>query len=47
MKQPIMESQLYIAFHKETSEEVIQRWQKALDEIKKDGTYQKILQKYR
>jgi len=47
MQEPIMESQLYIAFNKETPQSVIKKWQDALDKIKKDGTYEKILKKYR
>ncbi|MGB5868284.1 MAG: ABC transporter substrate-binding protein [Arcobacteraceae bacterium] len=47
MKDPIYESQLYIAFHKDTDESIIQNWQKALDDMKKDGTYKKILNKYK
>jgi len=47
MQEPITESQLYIAFNKETSRSIIQKWQDALDGIKKDGTYEKILDKYR
>lgn len=47
MQKPIMESHLYIAFNKETSDDIIARWQNALDEIKKDGTYQEILKRYR
>lgn len=47
MKEPIYESFLYIAFNKETSDEVIKRWQKTLDQIKEDGTYQKILNRYK
>lgn len=47
MKEPIYESQLYIAFNKEVSDKVIQTWQNALDVIKADGTYDKILKKYR
>ena len=47
MKEPIYESQLYIAFNKETSKGTIKKWQKTLDEIKSDGTYDKILKRYR
>lgn len=47
MQEPIIESQLYIAFNKETSPSSIKKWQDALDEIKKDGTYDKILKNYR
>lgn len=44
---PMIVKNLYIAFNKNTSDKVIQKWQKALDDIKKDGTYQKILDKYK
>lgn len=38
--------QLYFAFNKKTDDRIIKRWQKALDVIKKNGTYDKILKKY-
>ena len=44
---PMIVKDLYIAFNKNTSDTIIEKWQKALDDIKKDGTYQKILNKYR
>jgi polar amino acid transport system substrate-binding protein len=44
---PFYKNELYIAFNINTSDEVITRWQKALDEIKADGTYNKILKKYK
>jgi polar amino acid transport system substrate-binding protein len=47
MKEPIYESKLYIAFNKDTDDETIKRWQSALDAIKKDGTYQEILNRYK
>lgn len=47
MKKPIYESMLYIAFNKNTSNKIIETWQKALNEIKSDGTYKKILERYR
>lgn len=47
MKIPIYSSHLYIAFNKETDEKTIKKWQKALDEIKADGTYEKITTKYK
>lgn len=40
------EQSLYIAFSKDVDDEVIQKWQKALDSIKQDGTYQKIYSNY-
>ena len=36
----------YFAFNKNTDDKVVQKWQKALDVIKKDGTYEKIHSKY-
>jgi len=47
MKEPIFESQLYIAFNNQTSNDIIEKWQKALDDIKNDGTYEKILARYK
>ncbi len=38
---------LYYAFNKKTDDKIIQKWQKALDDIKLDGTYSKIVNKYR
>ncbi len=37
---------MYIAFSKNTPDEVIDKWQKALDEIKSDGTYAQIFSKW-
>ena len=37
---------LYFAFNKNVSDDTIKKLQKALDSIKKDGTYRKILDKY-
>lgn len=36
----------YFAFNKNTPQSIIDKWQKALDEIKADGTYEKIMKKY-
>ncbi len=36
----------YFAFNKNTDDKVVQKWQNALDAIKKDGTYDKIHSKY-
>lgn len=44
---PFLVLALYIAFNKNTPDSVIKKWQKALDSIKKDGTYDKILSHYR
>jgi len=41
------QKELYIAFGINTPDYIIQRWQKALDDIKADGTYQKIINKYK
>jgi polar amino acid transport system substrate-binding protein len=42
----IKDTQLFIAFSKETDESEIAKWQKALDALKAEGTYEKILSKY-
>ncbi len=42
----VKDTQLYIAFSKNTSESEIAKWQKALEDMKADGTYQKIMSKY-
>lgn len=47
LKKPIHESKLYIAFNNQTNKQIIKKWQKALDNIKKDGTYKKILDLYK
>ena len=39
-------NQLYFAFNKQTSDDIINKWQKALDTIKSNGTYDKIIKKY-
>ncbi len=36
----------YFAFNKNTDDKIVQKWQDALDAIKKDGTYNKIYSKY-
>jgi len=36
-------TELYIAFSRDISDEIVKRWQKELDLMKKDGRYQKIL----
>lgn len=41
------ESELYYAFNKDTDKEVVKLWQKSLDTIKSNGTYQKILDNYK
>lgn len=42
----IMSSSLYVAFSKTTPEPVVARWQRALDAMKQDGTYQAIQRRY-
>ncbi|WP_167505862.1 substrate-binding periplasmic protein [Desulfosediminicola flagellatus] len=42
----VKDTQLYIAFSKNTPDEVITTWQSALDAIKADGTYDAIVKKY-
>lgn len=44
---PFIKKDIYIAFNKNTPDNIIKKWQKALDEIKKDGTYNKILGHYK
>jgi polar amino acid transport system substrate-binding protein len=39
-------SDLYFAFSKDTSDDIVKEYQKALDAIKADGTYSKIIEKY-
>lgn len=38
--------ELYLAFSKTTDDTVIQKWQASLDGLIKDGTYDRIMQKY-
>ncbi len=45
--EPLFESSLNIAFNIKTPDEVISLWQKTLDEIRSDGTYDQILNNYR
>lgn len=37
---------LYLAFNKKTSDKIVTKFQKALSKLKKDGTYQKIINQY-
>lgn len=39
-------NKLYFAFNKSTPDEIIEKWQNALDEIKSNGIYKKIIEKY-
>lgn len=41
-----MKSQLYIAMSKETPTETVNKWNKALEDMKKDGSFKKIYDKY-
>ncbi len=41
-----MEKGHYLAFSQKTSDEVVQKWQKALDDMKRDGTFAKIFNKW-
>lgn len=43
----VKETELYVAFSKNTDDATIAKWQSALDALKSDGTYNKILTKYR
>lgn len=42
----VKDTQLYIAFSKNTADADIAIWQKALDDMKADGTYDAIVKKY-
>jgi len=42
----LLTKELYYAFHKSTSDELIQKLQTILDQLKKDGEHQKILDRY-
>ncbi len=42
----LKEGEVYYVFNRDISDSIINKLQNALDEIKKDGTYQKILDKY-
>ena len=42
----LKKGELYFAFNKNTDEKIIKKWQKALDTIKSNGIYKKILKKY-
>ena len=43
---PVISHQLYIAFNRKTPDQVIQVWQQALDDMKCDGTYDLIQNRY-
>jgi polar amino acid transport system substrate-binding protein len=42
----VKETQMYIAFNKNSSDEVVKRWQTALDAMKADGSYDAIVKKF-
>lgn len=42
----VKKTYLYIAFNKMTPDIMVQKWQNALDKLKKDGTVSKIFDKY-
>jgi len=42
----LKKAQLYFAFNKQTDDKIIKKYQDALDAIKKNGIYNKILSKY-
>ncbi|MBN1198381.1 MAG: transporter substrate-binding domain-containing protein [Bacteroidales bacterium] len=42
----LMSSDYYIAFSKNTSPSIVEDWQKALDELKNDGTYEEIYRRW-
>ncbi len=42
----IKDQHKYIAFSKQVPDEIVQKWQYVLDEMKQDGTFKKILDKW-
>jgi len=42
----IFEGDLYIAFNKNVDDKIVQKWQNALDKLKKNGTVEKIKNRY-
>ena len=42
----VKKTQLYIAFSKDIDDKILKKWQKELDNLKINGEYQKILDKY-
>ena len=42
----LKEGELYYAFNNATDDKIIAEWQKALDTIKENGLYQKIIERY-
>ncbi len=43
---PVFQGQLYLAFNIKTADSVINRWQMAINNLKLDGTLEKIVSKY-
>jgi len=43
---PVRSVEMYLAFNPATTDDVINKWQDALDSMKRDGTYDNILLKY-
>lgn len=43
---PVVEVGLYIAFSKETSKKIVEKWQTTLNDMKQDGTFEKISRKW-
>ena len=43
----LKKAKLYYAFNKNTDDKIIKAYQKALDDVKANGTYKKILKKYK
>lgn len=46
LRYTFMESQSYVAFSKDTSDEVVRQWQHALDEMKRDGSFARLYEKW-
>ena len=42
----VKETQLFIAFSKNTPDDVVAKWQAALDSMKADGSFDAIVKKY-
>ncbi|MBW2545397.1 MAG: transporter substrate-binding domain-containing protein [Deltaproteobacteria bacterium] len=42
----IKDQHKYIAFSKQVPDEIVQKWQDVLDEMKQDGTFKKVLDKW-
>ena len=42
----LKKGELFFAFNKQTDDKIIKKWQKAIDKIKKDRRYKKVITKY-